>query len=231
MPKLINNFVLKCHPEKHERFASAGELLEPWKDVMDQVSVGAPPQSRAHREPFAEGIQQFYDDQPGTPTLGLNVGADVEIHALQKRPELNGVCGKIVKRQDDGRLQVKTATGEELALKPANLRPVSKLILSPGQVLSPEESQRLGFPPGAGLVLSTGEMLSREACQSMGLPPGSVILAVGAPPQPKPQHLWAGPDVRGQQQGQGVLRGMCIFCEAPVYDDQHRHSNAHGKFL
>ena len=172
MPKLINNFVLKCHPEKHERFASAGELLEPWKDVMDQVSVGAPPQSRAHREPFAEGIQQFYDDQPGTPTLGLNVGADVEIHALQKRPELNGVCGKIVKRQDGGRLQVKTATGEELALKPANLRPVSKLILTPGQVLSPEESQRLGFPPGAGLVLSTGEMLSREACQSMGLPPG-----------------------------------------------------------
>jgi len=81
-------------------------------------------------------------------------------------------------------------------------RLVSKLMLTPGQVLSPEESQRLGFPPGAGLVLSTGEMLSREACQSMGLPPGSVILAVGAPPQPKPQHLGTGPDVRGQQQGQ-----------------------------
>jgi len=97
-PKPINDFVLKClHPEKHERFASAGEMLEPWKDVMDQVSVGAPS--------------------------------------------------------------------------------------------SPEEP-------------------------------------------PKPQHLGAGSDVRGQQQGQEVLlKGMCIFCKAPVYNSQPRHSNAHGKFL
>ena len=152
MPKLINDFVLKClHPEKHERFASAGELLEPWKDVMDQVSVGAPPQSRAHREPFAEGIQQFYDDQPGTPTLGLNVGADVEIHALQTRPELNGVCGKIVKHQDDGRLQVKTATGEELALEPANLRPAGvQTNVDPRSSAQPRRKPALGFSTWGG---------------------------------------------------------------------------------
>jgi len=54
----------------------------------------------------------------------LQVGAVVEIHSLQKSPELNGVRGEVVKSQDlsTGRCEVKTATGKDLALKPVNLR-------------------------------------------------------------------------------------------------------------
>ena len=52
------------------------------------------------------------------------MGAAVEIHSLQKSPELNGVRGEIIKSQDPdtGRCGVKTATGRELAFKPVNLR-------------------------------------------------------------------------------------------------------------
>ena len=52
------------------------------------------------------------------------MGAVVEIHSLQKSPELNGVRGEVVKSQDlsTGRCEVKTATGKDLALKPVNLR-------------------------------------------------------------------------------------------------------------
>ena len=46
----------------------------------------------------------------------LRCGAEVEIHSLQQKPELNGVRGKVVEPQDpvSGRWGV-------LALKPANL--------------------------------------------------------------------------------------------------------------
>ena len=60
---------------------------------------------------------------PASPAL-LEVGVAVEIHSLQKSPELNGVRAEIFKSQDlgTGRYGVKTATGRELALKPVNLR-------------------------------------------------------------------------------------------------------------
>ena len=62
----------------------------------------------------------------GTPRP-LEVGAAVEIHSLQKSPELNGVRGEVVESEDlsTGRCQVKTATGRFLALKPVNLRLLS----------------------------------------------------------------------------------------------------------
>ena len=55
------------------------------------------------------------------------MGAVVEIHSLQKSPELNGVRGEVVESEDlsTGRCQVKTATGRILALKPVNLRLLS----------------------------------------------------------------------------------------------------------
>ena len=54
----------------------------------------------------------------------LMCGADVEIHSLQQKPELNGVRGKVVEPQDpvSGRWGVKIdSDGRVLALKPANL--------------------------------------------------------------------------------------------------------------
>ena len=54
----------------------------------------------------------------------LSCGADVEIHSLQQKPELNGVRGKVVEPQDpgSGRWGVKIdSDGRVLALKPANL--------------------------------------------------------------------------------------------------------------
>ena len=58
-----------------------------------------------------------------SPAL-MEVGAVVEIHSLQKSPELNGMHGEIIKSQDlgTGRCGVKTATGREVALKQVNLR-------------------------------------------------------------------------------------------------------------
>ena len=56
---------------------------------------------------------------------GLSVGARVEIHSLQRAPELNGVDGEIVSAHDSGtgRWGVKTGTdGRELAIRPDNLR-------------------------------------------------------------------------------------------------------------
>ena len=62
--------------------------------------------------------------------------------------------------------------------------------------------------------------------------PGCTPDKMPAPESPPARVNGARPDVRGQQQGQGVLlKGMCIFCKAPVYNSQPRHSNAHGKFL
>ena len=70
------------------------------------------------------GLQVRSDRQAAAASPALEVGAAVEIHSLQKSPELNGVCGEIFKSQDlgTGRWGVKTATGRELALKPVNLR-------------------------------------------------------------------------------------------------------------
>ena len=58
------------------------------------------------------------------PQPALWVGAEVEIHSVQKSPELNGVRGEIVKPQDlgTGRWEVKATNGRLLALKPVNLR-------------------------------------------------------------------------------------------------------------
>ena len=54
------------------------------------------------------------------------MGTAVEIHSLEKSPDLNGVRGEIVNPQDvrTGRFGVKTATGRLLALKPVNFRPL-----------------------------------------------------------------------------------------------------------
>ena len=72
---------------------------------------------------LAEGVNK------NLASPALVVGAAVEIHSLQKSPELNGVHGEIIKSQDlgTGRCGVKTATGRELALKPVNLRLIGAL--------------------------------------------------------------------------------------------------------
>ena len=49
-------------------------------------------------------------------------GSCVRVHGLRSRPELNGVCGTVLRRQGDERWQVRLADGmAELALKAANL--------------------------------------------------------------------------------------------------------------
>ena len=74
-------------------------------------------------------LQVKADLQASRASLALTVGADVDIHSLQRSPELNGVRGKILEAQDlgTGRCRVKTATGRDLALKPANLRLIPAL--------------------------------------------------------------------------------------------------------
>ena len=79
------------------------------------------------------GLALRLDVQADRPAAGaspaLEVGAAVEIHSLQKSPELNGVRGEVVKSQDlgTGRCQVKTVTGRDLALKSVNLRLIGAL--------------------------------------------------------------------------------------------------------
>ena len=61
---------------------------------------------------------------PARVSAELSCGADVEIHSLEQKPELNGVRGKVVEPQDpgSGRWGVKIdSDGRVLALKPANL--------------------------------------------------------------------------------------------------------------
>ena len=67
--------------------------------------------------------------RPAAGASQLEVGAAVEIHSLQKSPELNGVRGKVVTSHDvgTGRCGVKTATGRDLALKPINLKLIGAL--------------------------------------------------------------------------------------------------------
>ena len=69
------------------------------------------------------------DRQAAGASPALVEGAGVEIHSLQKSTELNGTRGEIIKSHDlgTGRCGVKTATGRELALKPANLRLIRAL--------------------------------------------------------------------------------------------------------
>ena len=55
---------------------------------------------------------------------GLSIGDRVQLHSLLRSPELNGVCGKIVKPQDPstGRVDVEIENkGRVLALLPGNL--------------------------------------------------------------------------------------------------------------
>ena len=55
---------------------------------------------------------------------GLSIGDRVQLHSLLRSPELNGVCGKIVKSQDSstGRVDVEIENnGRVLALPPGNL--------------------------------------------------------------------------------------------------------------
>jgi hypothetical protein len=55
---------------------------------------------------------------------GLSIGDRVQLHSLLRSPELNGVCGKIVKPQDPstGRVDVEIENkGRVLALRPGNL--------------------------------------------------------------------------------------------------------------
>ena len=55
---------------------------------------------------------------------GLSIGDRVQLHSLLRSPELNGICGKIVKPQDPstGRVGVEIEkNGRVLALAPVNL--------------------------------------------------------------------------------------------------------------
>ena len=55
---------------------------------------------------------------------GLSIGDRVQLHSLLRSPELNGICGKIVKPQDPstGRVDVEIENnGRVLALAPGNL--------------------------------------------------------------------------------------------------------------
>ena len=55
---------------------------------------------------------------------GLSIGDRVQLHSLLRSPELNGICGKIVKPEDPstGRVDVEIENnGRVLALAPGNL--------------------------------------------------------------------------------------------------------------
>ena len=55
---------------------------------------------------------------------GLSIGDRVQLHSLLRSPELNGVCGKILKPEDPstGRVDVEIENnGRVLALRPGNL--------------------------------------------------------------------------------------------------------------
>ena len=55
---------------------------------------------------------------------GLSIGDRVQLHSLLRSPELNGICGKILKPEDPstGRVDVEIENnGRVLALAPGNL--------------------------------------------------------------------------------------------------------------
>ena len=76
------------------------------------------------REAAEAVLARLHQPSPLQFPAELRCGADVEIHSLQQKPELNGVRGKVVEPQDpgSGRWGVKIdSDGRVLALKPANL--------------------------------------------------------------------------------------------------------------
>jgi len=112
--------------------------------------------------------------------LGMRVGADVEIHSLSRRPELNGVRGKIIEPQDPGtgRCGVKTATGIEVALKTVNIRLVSQLTgpaAGASYVPSPADAASPLFGPPSSLARLEERVQEAAEWLQMALNTGSGV--------------------------------------------------------
>jgi len=112
-----------CYASTGE-YATALTFYKTQHTIATELKLGHMKSWAAMRVGATLGLQVRSDRQAAAASPALEVGAAVEIHSLQKSPELNGVCGEIFKSQDlgTGRWGVKTATGRELALKPVNLR-------------------------------------------------------------------------------------------------------------
>ena len=97
--------------------------------IATELKIGHVQADAALRIGVALRLHIRADRQAAGASSALELGAAVEIHSLQKSPELNGVRGEVVKSQDLGteRFGVKTAPGRELALKPGNLRLIGAL--------------------------------------------------------------------------------------------------------
>jgi len=112
-----------------EMFVRMGEYTKAISFFERQYTIGKDLEVRATQEKaalcmgVALRLHVRADRQASGANLAIRVGAEVEIHSLQRSPELNGVRGKIVETLDlaTGRWGVKVATGRAVLLKPANL--------------------------------------------------------------------------------------------------------------
>eukprot|EP00316_Scyphosphaera_apsteinii_P009944 CAMPEP_0119310502 /NCGR_PEP_ID=MMETSP1333-20130426/19605_1 /TAXON_ID=418940 /ORGANISM="Scyphosphaera apsteinii, Strain RCC1455" /LENGTH=254 /DNA_ID=CAMNT_0007314697 /DNA_START=221 /DNA_END=985 /DNA_ORIENTATION=- len=77
-----------------------------------EVSGGQPP------EVF---LQIFSSLGRSTTALGFAAGSQVSVRALKAKPEHNGKIGTVIGAQGTERIQVRLRSGEEVALRPANL--------------------------------------------------------------------------------------------------------------
>ena len=65
-------------------------------------------------------------EQLVSTVLGFRVGSTVVIQGVLKKPELNSQTGTVLGAQGAERVQVRLASGVEVALKPTNLRELSE---------------------------------------------------------------------------------------------------------
>ena len=107
----------------------------------------------------------------------LEVGAAVEIHSLQKSPELNGVRGEIVQTQDlgTGRCGVKTATGKlsssgQALFRVDNLEVDNLRLIEPGLLLVCMRPRTKRPPPlhAVGGAVRRTKKRSRSNAESAG---------------------------------------------------------------
>ena len=117
-----------CYASTGE-YATALTFYKTQHAIATELKIDEVQEDAAMRMGVVLRLHVRADCQAAGASTALEVGAAVEIHSLQKSPELNGVRGEVVKSQDlgTGRCVVRSATGRELALKPVNLRLIGAL--------------------------------------------------------------------------------------------------------
>jgi len=119
-----------------------GMLDDSWADnvgggVLPQVLADAPPfPALALASPGASRrvlVQRVSRERTPPPrrSLHLGIGDFVKIKGLEKRAELNGVCGSVIEPvADDCRVAVKLVTSECIRVKESNLTVQRSCVIS-----------------------------------------------------------------------------------------------------